>query len=294
MSPDLSRHESRGLSYLRGGSGTPLLLLHGLAGSSHTWAPVGERLASEYDVIIPDLSGFGHSDGLRDDLHLDHEFYMEAHAETIRGLLDDLDVETFILGGHDFGGAVALTLLRLFPAHTPKGLVLSAAPLFADAPAPWPLRLAGTPGVGRLLVRLVAGTRLGLRLLYWAAAHNKATFGRSAFERHLTPSGIEQTRRIAQRNLTDAQGNAAALEALLPRLDVPTLVLCGDGDPLSPVDNAKQLVRTLPDATLVIFEETGHFVPEERPDGVSWHIEDFFRTRSSRSPRPVWERWSSS
>jgi pimeloyl-ACP methyl ester carboxylesterase len=292
MPPVLSRHESSGLSYLRGGEGAPFLLLHGVPGSSHSWRPVGERLASRYDVIVPDLSGFGHSDALRHGLHLDHDFYLEAYAETIRGLLDDLDVGPFFLGGHDFGGAVALTLVRLFKEYTPRGLVLSATNPFPDERGPWPLRLAGLPGLGPLLVRLFAGTRLGLRLCYWAGASNKATFGADAFERHLTAAGVEQTRRVVRRSFAGAQGTDLA--PVLSSLEVPTLVLWGDRDPFYGLAVAKRLVEALPDATLVVFEETGHFVPEERPDGVTWHVEDFFRARSSRSPRPVWERWSPS
>jgi pimeloyl-ACP methyl ester carboxylesterase len=294
MTPVLSHHERGGLSYLRGGDGDPLLLLHGLPGSSHSWEPAGCHLASHYDVIIPDLSGFGHSEGLDRELHLDHAFYMEAHAETIHGLLDALDLDAFYLAGHDFGGAVAVTLLRLFPEYTPKGLVLMATNLFTDTPVPLPLRLAGVPGLGTAVVRLVAGTRLGLRAMYWAAVHDKDTFGVEDFERHLTPSGIDQTRRIFRRSLTDMQGNYEDVEALLPQLDVPTLVLWGDRDPFFSVEEAERLVDTLPDATLTIFKETGHFVPEERPEGVAWHVRDFLRARSSRPPRPIWERWSSS
>lgn len=294
MSPVLSRHERRGVSYLRGGEGTPFLLLHGVPGSSHSWAPVGRHLAAHYDVIIPDLSGFGHSDGLADGLHLDHEFYMEAHAEAIQGLLSDLGIRTFFLGGHDFGGVVAVMLVHLFSEYVPQGLVLSSTNLFTDRPVPWPFRLAGVPGLGVLFVHLFAGTRLGLRLLYWAAAYNKATFGADDFDRHLTASGIGQTRRIVQRSLADPSGAYADVEALLPRLDIPTLVLWGDRDPFFSVDDAKRLVRALPDATLTVFKDTGHFVPEERPEGVAWHMADFFRAPASRSKRSIWERGFSS
>jgi len=294
MPPVLARHESRGLSYLRGGEGTPLVLLHGVPGSARSWAPVGQHLAAHYDVIIPDLSGFGHSDEQGQHLHLDHEFYMEAHAETIQGLLDDLNVDSFLLGAHDFGGPVALTLIRLFPEYMPEGLVLSATRLLTQTHEPWPLRIAGMPGLGPLAVRLVAGTRVGLRLLYRAAVQNKAAFGIDAFEHHLTRSGRKQTRRILQRSLAHRTDRYVELEALLPDLEVPTLVLWGDHDPFLPVAGGKQLVDVLPRATLAVFKETGHFVPEERPAGVAGHIDDFFRAHSSRSTRPVWERWSPS
>ena len=285
MPPSLSRHEHAGLHYFRGGSGPPLLLLHGLPGSSHTWRSAGRLLAAHYDVIVPDLGGFGDSAPLDDEaLHLDHDFYMEAHAEALHRLLDCLDVDTLYLGGHDFGGPVGLTLLRLFPRYTARGLVLSATNLFTDPHVPLPLRVANVPLLGTAAFRLLAGTRPGLRLLYRAAVQNRSAFPIREFDRHLTASGLNQTWRIFHRSLANLEDSYRDVEALLPRLDVPTIVLWGDRDPFFPVDAATRLVEALPDATLSIFEDTGHFVPEERPEMTAGHTDDFFRARTS-SPR---------
>lgn len=282
MSPLLSRHECAGLSYLRGGRGTPLLLLHGIPGSSHTWEEAGRLLASRYDVIIPDLGGFGESDPLE---HLSHDFYMEAHADAIHGLLDELSVRNFFLGGYDFGGPVALTLLRLFPAHAVEGLILSATNLFTDRAFPVPYRVANVPVLGTVFFRLFAGTRLGLRLLYWGAAHNKAAFRAADFDRHLTPSGLDQTWRLLRRSCADLHGRYEQIETLLSDLEVPTLVICGDRDPFFSVEDAKGLANALPYATLTILEETGHFVPEERPEMVAWHVDDFLQAPRKRAAK---------
>jgi pimeloyl-ACP methyl ester carboxylesterase len=286
MSASLSRHERAGLRYFRGGSGPSLLLLHGIPGSSHTWRSAGRLLAAHYDVIIPDLGGFGASPSLDEDLHLDHELYLEAHAEAVHRLLDALDVQALYLGGHDFGGPVAVTLLRLFPEYAVHGLVLGATNLFTDPFVPLPLRLAGVPVLGPTVFRLFAGTRPGLRLLYRVAAHHKAAFPLAAFNRHLTPAGVEQTWRIFHRSLANLEASYRDVEAALPDLDVPTIVLWGDRDPFFPTRAARRLVDTLPDATLSIFEETGHFVPEERPEMTAGHIDDFFRARTAARSHP--------
>ncbi|MBZ0277534.1 MAG: alpha/beta fold hydrolase, partial [Anaerolineae bacterium] len=55
----LTRHKHAGISYLTAGKGTPLLLLHGIPGSSNAWERVGIQLSDHYHVIIPDLMGFG-------------------------------------------------------------------------------------------------------------------------------------------------------------------------------------------------------------------------------------------
>jgi len=291
MSSVLSRHERGGVSYLRGGSGTPLLLLHGIPGSAHSWEAAGERLSSSYDVIIPDLKGFGDSTTLE---HLDHDFYMEAHADAIHRFLEELGVQAFFLGGHGFGGTVALTMLRFFPEHAVKGLVLCATNLFTNSSVQLPLRFARAPVLGPVFSWLVAGTRPGLWLIYWAAVHNKTMFRHADFQRHLTPSRIRQTRQILRRSLTDPQGKYKEIEKMLPHLDVPTLILGGDRDPFFPVAEAKRLVRRLPYATLTILDETGHFVPEERPEMTAWHMDDFLRTPLKKTGKARPKRSTSS
>jgi pimeloyl-ACP methyl ester carboxylesterase len=291
MSSVLSRHDRGGLSYLRGGNGTPLFLLHGIPGSAHSWEAAGEHLTSNYDVIIPDLGGFGASDTLE---HLDHDFYLEAHADAVHRFVNDLGIQNFFLGGHGFGGAVALTLLRLFPDHAVEGLVLAATNLFATSSVPLPLRLARLPVLGSALARLGGGTRLGRWLMYWAAVHNKAAFRYADFTQHFTSAGVRQTQQVLRRSLTDPQGTYREIEEALPHIDVPTLVLGGDRDPFFPVSEAKRIVRALSYATLTILDETGHFVPEERSEMTAWHVDDFFRAPLRKTGKTRPERSSTS
>lgn len=281
MSDILRRHRNGSLSYLRGGDGPPLLLLHGAPGSAHSWAGVSRVLASHYDVIVPDLQGFGASDTPSDQLHLDHALYVEAHADTVYHLLDHLQVDTLFLGGHSFGGLLALTLLRLFPDLSIRGLALAATTPFADASVPAPLQLASLPVIGRAALWATFGTRPGLRMLYRVAVGNRVSFPRHHFDRHLTPTSLRHTRRIFRRRYAEPTDTYRDAEALLPRLDVPTIVLWGDRDPLEPVGTAARLVRALPDATLSIFDDTGHFVPEEQPEMTAWHMDDFFHARTA-------------
>lgn len=293
MSQVFSRHRDGPLSYLRGGQGPTLLLLHGIPGSAHTWKWAGTLLSAHFDVILPDLGGFGESKDMESNTYLDHDLYMEAHAESVHRLLEALDIDTLFLGGHNFGGPVSLTLLRLFPQYTVERLVLSATNLFTDTDVPLPLRLASLPGLGTALCWLLSGTRPGLHTLYWASTYNKTTFRRADFDRHLTASGIDQTRRIFRRSLSNLQTNYQEVEGLLPDLDMPTLVLWGDHDPFFSVEDAKRLVNAIPEAELSLFENTGHFVPEERPELTAWHIDDFLRGRSTPEAGSK-KRWTSS
>ncbi|MFN0178050.1 MAG: alpha/beta fold hydrolase [Gemmatimonadales bacterium] len=265
----LTRRHELGLSFLEAGHGTPVVLLHGIPGSALAWATVGERLAGDYRVVMPDLLGFGRSDPPSGD------YYMEAQAHRVRELLERLDIAEFVLGGHDFGGPIALTLRRLYPELRIRALILSATNLFTDTYVPPPLRLARFPSFGTPLFWLFAGNRWGLRLMYEAATVQKREVPWDRFRRHLTASGVDLTRRIFQRSLGDLETNYRAIETLLPDLGVPTLVLWGDRDPFFGVSVGERSHRAIPGSVFRVFPETGHFVPEEQPGRVADEIHEF-------------------
>lgn len=242
-----------------GGDGAPLLLLHGIPGSSQSWQKVGVKLAGRYRVIIPDLLGFGASDAPT------NGFYLDEQADAIRGLLNYLQVTRCYLGGHGFGGLLALTLMQRYPELDIRGLILAAADLLPDAHPPLPLRLAQLPGLGPLVAWSITGNWLGLRLFYTALTHNQEEARWRDFRRHLTRPSLALTRRILLRAATERRTRYAQFEAMLPQIDCPTLLLWGDEDPLSRVIIGEQLRALLPDALLKVYAYTGHFIPEERP-----------------------------
>lgn len=269
MTGRLRRDARNGTSYLTGGDGHPVVFLHGIPGSALTWAAVAERIAERYRAIVPDLRGFGRSDPP------DGDYYMAGQARAVGDLLDALGIEECSLVTHDFGGPVGLTLLRSTPALAVDRLVLSATNVFTDTWIPPPLRVARVPLVGTLFFRLAVGNRFGLRLLYAAAVRRTDAVSWTAFRRHLTPSGVAMTRRIFQRSLADLEANYGEIERMLPGIERPTLVLWGDSDPFFPTAVAERTRSAIPGADLVVFDRTGHFVPEERPAAVASALIEF-------------------
>lgn len=255
----LEQRKEAGISFLEGGRGDTFLLLHGIPGSSLAWRAVGERLANEYRVVAPDLAGFGESDPPGGD------YYMEAQARSIGLLLDDLGIEKLYLGGHDFGGPVALTLARVRPDLRIQGLVLSATNVFTDTHVPLPLRVAGVPVLGTALFRAAVGSVAGMRMMHLVAVANKEGLPWEAFRRHLTPSSLDLTRRIFQRSLADLRSNYRAVEDTLARLTMPTLVLWGDEDPFFRPPVGARTHKEIRRSVLKTYEGVGHFVPEEKP-----------------------------
>ena len=104
-----------------------LVLLHGFPQTHVMWHRVAQALKDHYRLVLPDLRGYGdssHAPGLPD-----HSNYSKrAMAQDVVGLLDQLNVDTFFLCGHDRGGRVAHRLALDFPSRVLKLCVLDIAP----------------------------------------------------------------------------------------------------------------------------------------------------------------------
>jgi pimeloyl-ACP methyl ester carboxylesterase len=201
---------------------------------------------------------------------------MEAQAAAIREFLADLGTERLYLGGHDFGGPVALTIMRLFPELEIGGLVLSSTNVFTDTHVPLPLRVAKFPAFNSIFFKAMVGNKVGLRMMYLAATKAESEASWQRFSLHLTPGGVDLTRRIFQRSLADLRANYQAVEKMLPSISPPTLVLWGANDPFFSATVGERVHEAISGSALKVYERTGHFVPEERPTQVAWDILGFF------------------
>ena len=274
MTTTLTRNKLGRTSYLESGTAVPILFLHGFPGSAYSWEAVAhsllEKYPGRYRVIIPDLLGFGESAPAGDD------WFMEGQAHAIADLLKRLGISDLYIAAHDFGGPVALTLLRLRPEFKIRKLMLSAANLFTDTPIPFPLRSAGIPVLGDMVYGTMAGSPFGFRMMYQFAALNKKAVTWQDFRRHVTPQGMASTAKIFQHSLADLPGNYRSIEEFASQIKLPVLILWGNRDPFFPVSVAKRSEIIIPDATLKIYEKTGHFVPEERAAEIVDDLAKFF------------------
>jgi pimeloyl-ACP methyl ester carboxylesterase len=134
------------LAFGRSGAGAPLVLLHALGLSRHTWDPVVPALAEHFDVIAVDLPGFGGSEPLPDGV----EPSPAALAEAVAELLDELGVAAPHLAGNSLGGWVALELAGIRPVASltlvaPAGLWRGNTPRYCRVSLRPPDGSAGTP-----------------------------------------------------------------------------------------------------------------------------------------------------
>lgn len=272
MSQLLQRRKIGALSFLDAGEGAALVLLHGVPGSCLAWEGAVPRLARRFRVIAPDLLGFGESDSPT------AGYYMEEQAHAVHALLVALDVDSLYLVGHDFGGPVAITLLRLFPQLHLRGLVLCSTNIFTDTFVPLPLRCARVPILGTAVFKLMAGTWAGMRMIHRQAAADKQALPWARFRRHLSSRSIDCTRRIFQRSLADLVGNYQAVQDHLPNIASPVLVIWGERDPFFAPSVGERTHRALAGSAYRCYRGVGHFAPEEAPERFADDVEAaFFR-----------------
>ena len=243
--------------------GPPVVLLHAFPLHSGMWQPQFEALAGRRRLIAPDLKGFGGSDAPDDP----GQYSMEGYADELAGLLDHLGVERVVLGGLSLGGYVAFAFVRRHRARV-AALVLADTRAEADTPEvrdrrDKQLRQLAEEGTDPVIEAQLAA------LL-------------SDHTRQHRPDVVEQARGLMAAN--PAAGFVGALEAMkrrpdvsdeLAAIDVPTLVVVGEDDKVSPVEVAESMASRIPQARLVVVPDAGHLSSLEAPEAFNEALADF-------------------
>jgi 3-oxoadipate enol-lactonase len=224
------------------GTGTPLLLIHGLMVSGAMFQPVVPALAARYRVVIPDLRGHGRSGALPE------PYSVEQLARDLARLLDDLEIDAAHVVGYSQGGAVAQQFARDYPERV-RGLVLACT--YAYNMLSPRERLEGM--LAPWLVRI-----LGMRRLA------KLVFSGAGGGPRLPPETTAWLQGILAAN--DKARMVAAVEAMkafdsrpwLQQIAAPTLVIAGAEDTAVPFAHARMLAQGIPGAQLRVIEGAGH------------------------------------
>jgi pimeloyl-ACP methyl ester carboxylesterase len=226
------------LAYERRGRGTPLVLLHGFPLDHHLWDEVLPFLEDKFDVILPDLRGFGES------TTVDSPYSMDDYAADIAGLLDELVIQEAAIVGHSMGGYVALAFARLYPERV-RGLGLVSSQVLADAPERKEGRYKSAADVAENGIGSVVETMTPK----FTADEKLQSYARAAMERQQPAAYIGALKAMAER--TDST-------PLLSTFHFPVVIIHGDSDALIPIDRAREVKDALPHAHLVEIQGAGH------------------------------------
>ncbi len=247
------------LSYIYEGTGDALLLLHGYPFDHSMWEGQIESLSDSYRVVAPDLRGFGKTPLEAEEPSIDR------YADDVAELLDRLKIPHAVVAGMSMGGYVALSFAARHSARL-AGLGLIDTQPGADTEE-------ARAGRRKMIERVRAeGTAVAAEAMIprlFAAANAKeesfAKFPRAG----AAAAGVE--------------GISWALEAMARRPDrtellatirVPSLVLVGVEDVITPPEKARAMKELLPDAVLVEIPGAGHATPIESPQAVADALRD--------------------
>lgn len=251
----------------------PLVLVHGFGAHAHFWRHWVPHLAARHRTHVIDLLGAGESP-----IPPDGDLSPQGQARAVATLIRDLAGPPPVLIGHSLGAGISLLATILLREEAPRirlpGLVLVSGAVLAQRLPPY-LTLARTPGLRRLLA-LAAPPRPLLRLGLRGIVHRPSCIDREMIDGYRAPFRTPARRRAFLR--AAGQIDMAAAEALarrLPEIEVPTLLLWGEEDPVVPVALGRRLAGELRDARLVVLPGVGHLPPEEDPERSVEAVLDF-------------------
>lgn len=248
------------LSYADRGRGDVLVLLHGFPLDYRMWEAQVERLSDRYRVIAPDLRGFGQS--RRSD-----PFTLESLADDIHLFLEQLVALPCVLGGLSMGGYVAQAYAKKYAADL-RGLILIDTKAEGDSAEAKSgrekmielVRSSGPKGVAEAMIpkMLAEGTR-----------ENRPEVVRTVrgLMENCPPGTIEYAL-AALRDRPD-------LTRDLPSIPVPTLIVVGDEDAITPPSFSELMRDRIPNARLEVIRGAGHLAPLEQPEQVNRAIGQF-------------------
>ena len=240
------------IPYLHGGTGEPLILLHGFAANKDHWTLVAPHLTKHFRVIAPDLAGFG------DSSRIDSADYGSvAQIARVDAFADALRLESFHLGGNSLGGYLAAIYGARHSARV-KSLWL-LAPAGAMTAAPSETQSMIEQGDNPLLIGSVGDFERLSDMCFSVKPPMPAAFKRVIAARALAETPFNA------KIFADIFAEPIALEDEIADLDVPALVVWGDQDRVLHFSGAEIVQGLLKNAETIVMPGMGHLPMVERP-----------------------------
>jgi pimeloyl-ACP methyl ester carboxylesterase len=275
------------LHYARTGNGFPLILLHGWPEFWLTWRKMMPLLSERYDLIAPDLRGFGSSD--KPSFGPSRTQTADVMADDILTLMDELRLDRVGLVGHDVGAMVMQSAALKAPDRF-------AGLFFFNCPYPgigtrwyaadhikevWYQNFQQQPWAARLIGANRENCAIYLRhfLTHWPAEINAfdedfAEWVDNFMKPGNIQGGFNWYLSVAETRLAIARGDLAPQRPI----NLPTGVLWGARDPVLKVEWADRMTEFFPKARVEICETAGHFVHYEEPVQAAAAVHRLFST----------------
>ncbi len=264
-----------------GGSGWPLILLHGWPGYWKDWEKTMASLSEEFKVVVPDLRGFG----LSDKPESPDDYTLKHYADDLESLICSFGIDRVVIAGYDLGSVLA-SYFAFHKRERVSGLVL-LNPSY--------------PGLGRRrleekyapeswyqyfhlldLAEKLVGYNRETTKIYLMHFYKHWSYKADAFSQEDIEDYVDVYYRFGLRggfNWYRARFRTRYGDWLGGRVQVPTMILWSDRDPVFPLEWSNQVKEYFPNSELIIINECGHFIPREKPDEFVYYVKEFFHRR---------------
>ncbi|HEU0252026.1 MAG TPA: alpha/beta fold hydrolase [Pyrinomonadaceae bacterium] len=251
------------MAYTDTGIGRPLVLIHGYPFNRTLWDEQVNVLTHSYRVIVPDLRGFGDSDASTG------SSTMNRLAQDVARLMDHLGISQAVIGGLSMGGYVVLAFYKQFPSRV-RALILADTRAQADTEE---------------------GKQTRAQQAEKALTEGMGGIADAMLPKLLTPETVSKRPEIVKRVRdmmlkTKPEGAAAALQGmaeredqtqLLSQITVPTLILVGSEDPITPVADSEKMHEAIAGSRLVVLDKASHVSNIEQAEQFNQELKRFLR-----------------
>ncbi|MDD4661951.1 MAG: alpha/beta hydrolase [Candidatus Pacebacteria bacterium] len=249
------------INYIEKGQGKALVILHGWGGSSKSWENVINLLSNnKYRVICPDLPGFGESDSPK------KSWNINEYIRFVLEFLKILEVEDFVLLGHSFGGGLSTKITADYPRLVQKLILCDAA-------------------VVRAKERLNLRQKVAKSCSFMTKIFANNEFYKNNVQKKLRPLiyKIAGTNDYYKANETMKETFkkvfAEDLRAYLTYIKKPTLVVWGEKDITTPIEDAYTIKNIIDGAELTIIKEVAHSPHIKKPEELAKIITEFINRK---------------
>ena len=249
------------ISYWVLGDGPPIVLLHPFPVHHEFWLPVAELLSARYRIVLPDLRGHGDSEVG------EGPATMEKHAADIVHVLDDANVGRVPLIGVSIAGYAIFEFWRKY-----RGRIAAIGLCNTKAPAD------NTEARGARLQAANDVIERGTEPFFESMV--KRVLSRSTQENRpdLVDGALRMMRKMSPEDVAQVQRGMAARPdsvATLKTINVPTLLVTGDEDEMTGVNEAELMQQHISGSQLRVISKAGHYSPWEQPEQVAKLLRQF-------------------
>jgi len=248
--------------YYRHPNKPTILLVHGFLSSTFSYRRLKPILKDHFNILAIDLPPFGKTEKSKTFV-----YSYQNMGKLVVNLLQRLNLQKVYAVGHSMGGQILLYAAKDYPDYFHK-IVLLCSSGYKDRSHPFLVLGSYVPYFSRIVKHWLA--RQGVWKSLCNVVHDHSLINEEMMRGYLEPFSNDEIFHALTKMIRDREGDLPSTE--LKQIEVPSLLVWGEEDRVVPIHIGKKLHQDLHGSQFISLQNTGHLVPEERPEHVSDYI----------------------